>query len=81
MTKTLMLLRHAKSSWKDQSLKDFDRPLKKKGKKAAKLIAKMMAHNQILPDAVLSSPAKRARETTEIVNKHSGFEGSTQFLD
>ena len=81
MTKTLLLLRHAKSSWKDKDLKDFDRPLKKKGEGTAKLIGKILAHGDYLPDLVLSSPAKRAKETTEIVNKYSGLKGSTQFVD
>lgn len=81
MSKTLMLLRHAKSSWKDKHLKDFDRPLKKKGEETAELIGKILAHGNYLPDLVLSSPAKRARETTEIVNKYSGLKGSTQFIE
>ena len=81
MTKTLLLLRHAKSSWKDKHLKDFDRPLKKKGQETAELIGKILAHGDYLPDLVLSSPAKRAKETTEIVNKYSGLKGSTQFVE
>jgi phosphohistidine phosphatase len=81
MTKTLMLLRHAKSSWKDKHLKDFDRPLKKKGEDTAELIGKILAHGGFLPDLVLSSPAKRAKETIEIVNKNSGHKSSTQFVE
>ncbi len=81
MTKTLMLLRHAKSSWKDKHLKDFDRPLKKKGEETAELIGKILAHGDFLPDLVLSSPAKRAKETIEIVIKHADLKGTTQFLD
>ena len=81
MTKTLMLLRHAKSSWKDKHLKDFDRPLKKKGEETAELIGKILAHDELLPDIIFSSPAKRAKETVEIVNKHAGYKGSTQYID
>lgn len=81
MTKTLMLLRHAKSSWKDKQLKDFDRPLKKKGEETAELIGKILAHDELLPDIVFCSPAKRAKETVEIVNKHAGYKGSTQYID
>ncbi len=81
MKKTLLLLRHAKSSWKDKGLKDFDRPLKEKGEVAAKLIGKMLYHSAIVPDVVLSSPAKRARETAEIVTKHGKFPGKIQYLD
>ncbi len=81
MTKTLMLLRHAKSSWKDKNLKDFDRPLKKKGEETAELIGKIISHGEFSPDIVLSSPAKRSRETSEIVSKYADFKGSTQFVD
>jgi phosphohistidine phosphatase len=81
MTKRLMLLRHAKSSWKDKHLKDFDRPLKKKGEETAELIGKILAHDGYLPDLILSSPAKRASQTTEIVNEYSGLKGSTQFVE
>ncbi len=81
MTKKLMLLRHAKSSWKDKHLKDFDRPLKKKGEETAELIGEIIAHGEILPDIVLSSPAKRASQTTEIFIKHANYNGFTQYVD
>jgi phosphohistidine phosphatase len=81
MTKTLMLLRHAKSSWKDKQLKDFDRPLKKKGVETAELIGKILSHGEFLPDVVLSSPARRAKDTVEIVNKYSDYKGSTEYHD
>jgi phosphohistidine phosphatase len=67
--KTLFILRHAKSSWKDDSLKDFDRPLNSRGRKAAELIGTLMRKEKLTPDLVLSSPAVRARETIEIVMK------------
>ncbi|MGH9906510.1 MAG: SixA phosphatase family protein [Pyrinomonadaceae bacterium] len=67
--KTIFLLRHAKSSWKDPSLADFDRPLNSRGRKAAELIGGFIRREKIIPDLVLSSPAVRARETIEIVMK------------
>ena len=67
--KTLFILRHAKSSWKDESLQDFDRPLNGRGRKAAELIGTLMKKQKLVPDLVLSSPAIRARETIEIVMK------------
>jgi len=67
--KTLFILRHAKSSWKDESLQDFDRPLNGRGRKAAELIGILMKKQKVAPDLVLSSPAIRARETIEIVMK------------
>jgi phosphohistidine phosphatase len=65
--KILLLLRHAKSSWKDERLGDFDRPLNERGKKAAQAIGRYIRKQKMMPDLVLSSPAVRARETTGII--------------
>ena len=65
--KTLLLLRHAKSSWDDPGQKDFDRPLNARGTKAAPLIGKFLLRQKVAPDLVLSSPAERARQTTALV--------------
>lgn len=64
--KTLLLIRHAKSSWDDLSQKDFDRPLNERGKKDAPAMAKRLRkeHNIEL-DAIISSPAKRAITTAK----------------
>ncbi len=67
--KTLFLLRHAKSSWSDQNLQDFDRPLNARGRKGAELIATFIKKQKVSPDLVISSPAVRARETIEIIVK------------
>jgi phosphohistidine phosphatase len=61
--KLLYLLRHAKSSWDGQDIADFDRPLNKRGRKAAKLMARYFKDNAIQPAAVICSPAKRTKET------------------
>ncbi|HEU4712230.1 MAG TPA: histidine phosphatase family protein [Pyrinomonadaceae bacterium] len=75
--KTLYLLRHAKSSWKDDSLRDFDRPLKGRGRDAAEkmgaVLAKSLGSQKANAPLVISSPAARARETTEIVLRSSGL--------
>jgi phosphohistidine phosphatase len=63
--KTLYLLRHAKSSWKDEGLEDFDRRLSKRGCAAAKAMGEYLARHRIAPAQVLCSPAKRTRETLE----------------
>lgn len=65
--KQLLLLRHAKSSWSTPGLGDFDRPLKDKGRRAAALIASHLQEVGSIPDAIVSSPALRARETAESV--------------
>jgi phosphohistidine phosphatase len=67
--KTIILVRHAKSSWKDLSLADFDRPLNKRGKKNAPFMGKKLKKRRIMPDLILSSPAKRARKTARAVAK------------
>jgi phosphohistidine phosphatase len=71
--KSLLLLRHAKSSWKDPNLADHERPLKGRGRRAAALIGRFMASNNLQPDLVLSSTAVRARETLEIVLDSAQF--------
>jgi phosphohistidine phosphatase len=66
--KTLYLLRHAKSSWDDPVRDDFDRPLTKRGRKAAKLIGAFVAKRGWLPDLALVSPSVRARDTWQRVS-------------
>jgi phosphohistidine phosphatase len=64
--KTLLLLRHGKSSWDDPALKDFDRPLNERGVNDTKLIGKYAVRKRVKPDLVLSSPATRAKSTAEL---------------
>lgn len=61
--KTLYLLRHAKSSWDDPSLGDFDRPLAKRGRKACAAMAEEIERAGIAPEVVLCSPSRRTRDT------------------
>jgi phosphohistidine phosphatase len=77
--RTLYLLRHAKSSWKDASLRDFDRPLKRRGRDAAKQIGKRLAEEKPQPVLVVCSPAARTRETAEIVLKQSDLKADVTF--
>ncbi len=63
--KTLLLIRHAKSSWDDDGLSDFERPLNDRGKKDAPLMADRLHERGIKIDAYLTSPAKRAKKTAE----------------
>lgn len=64
--KTLILVRHAKSSWAEIGLSDFERPLNDRGKKDAPEMAKRIANRKIAIDLLVSSPAKRARKTANI---------------
>ena len=65
--KTLLLMRHGKSSWKDDSLADHERPLKKRGRKDAKRIASELINHDLIPDLILSSTAVRAQETVKAI--------------
>ena len=65
--KTALLLRHAKSSWDDPSLGDFDRPLAPRGRKAPPRIARFMRAEGLIPGAVFCSAARRAFETWALV--------------
>jgi phosphohistidine phosphatase len=56
--KTLVLIRHAKSSWQGDVLNDFDRPLNERGKKEAVEMAKRLIRNKIAVDHFVSSPAR-----------------------
>lgn len=63
----LMLLRHAKSAWTETGMDDRDRPLTPRGQRAAQAMGQVMLDRGLLPDLVLCSPAKRARETWALV--------------
>jgi phosphohistidine phosphatase len=75
----LYLLRHAKSSWKDDTLSDFDRPLKGRGRRAAEQMGQVLAEEKLKSPLVISSPAVRARETTELVLESAGFKLQPRF--
>jgi phosphohistidine phosphatase len=61
--KTLFLIRHAKSSWAEPEMKDFDRPLNDRGNENAPFMGKLLKKEKIFPDLIISSPAKRAITT------------------
>src|SRR5882724_11103783 len=67
LMKTLVLLRHAKSSWKESALNDLDRPLNERGRCAADLLRAFLKEKEFCPDFVLSSPALRTRQTVALV--------------
>lgn len=72
MTKTLYLVRHAKSSWTDMSLGDFNRPLNKRGLRDAPEMGKRLKDRKIMPGIILCSPAQRARQTAGLLFKDMG---------
>ncbi len=71
--KKLYIIRHAKSSWEDPDLNDFDRPLNDRGKRDAPRMAKRLKEKRLTPDIVLTSPARRAKDTCHIICAILGF--------
>ena len=71
--KTLTLVRHAKSSWKDTSLSDRDRPLNKRGERDAPEMGRRIAAAGIRPSLIVSSPAVRAWTTARIIADKIGY--------
>ena len=67
--KILLLLRHGKSSWNDPSLDDHDRPLKKRGRRAATRIGEEIVARDLVPDRIVSSTARRASQTARRTSK------------
>src|SRR5205085_2735979 len=79
--KTLHLVRHAKSSWDDLQLSDFERPLNARGKKDAPAVAKKIKDKEgIKIDRFISSPAKRARKTASVFMKEFGLKNKEMVL-
>jgi phosphohistidine phosphatase len=80
--KTLLLIRHAKSDWNDPLLKDFDRPLNERGKRDAPVMGKRLVDKKVKIDAFISSPAKRAKKTAELIaNEYEAKKEKIIFLD
>ena len=65
--KKILVMRHAKSSWKDHNIPDHDRPLKNRGEKDAEKMGKLLKEKDLVPDLILSSTAERAKQTAKIV--------------
>ncbi len=71
--KTLLLIRHAKSSWTDPDMDDFDRPLNKRGKVNAPEMAERLKQRGVLPELLIASPAKRTKSTAKIMAKEWNY--------
>lgn len=69
------MLRHGKSDW-NTGVRDFDRPLAPRGRKATRHIGRLLAERGLLPELVVSSPALRARQTSERACRFAGIEAS-----
>jgi phosphohistidine phosphatase len=76
-TRTLTLLRHAKSDWPD--VPDPDRPLAKRGRRDAPVIGRWLREHGYVPDAVVCSIARRTRQTWDLVSAELGGSPSVRF--
>jgi phosphohistidine phosphatase len=73
MKKRLTLLRHAKSSWNNASLDDRDRPLNERGERDAPIMGQRLLQKDSRPSLILTSPAKRARQTVRLIAREIGY--------
>ena len=80
MTHELLLLRHAKSDWA-VDMDDFSRPLKKRGRRAAKQVGRWLREQHLIPDTILSSPATRALATAQRVCRQLDIDESAIICD
>lgn len=71
--KSLLVVRHAKSSWEWEDRSDFDRPLNDRGKRDAPAMAQRLITRGAIPDLLVASPAKRAKKTAELFAAELGF--------
>jgi len=71
--KQLFIARHAKSSWDDFAIEDHERPILEKGKQKSEKVAAALKQKKILPDLIISSTAKRAKETAIILATGLGY--------
>jgi phosphohistidine phosphatase len=79
--KKLFLVRHAKSSWDDHNLSDFERPLNKRGRRDAPFMAKLISQQGLSPDLIISSPANRAVTTARFFSETFNYKFDELFLE
>lgn len=79
--KTLLIMRHAKSSWKDGKLKDRERPLNKRGKRVAPQIGELIKEKELIPQVILCSTALRARQTVDAFLPNLDYTGQVEYMD
>lgn len=77
--KELILIRHAKSSWSNPLLDDFERPLNKRGEKNAPFMAKVLKQKGLTPDLIISSPSIRTKQTLDYFIQEFDYKGEIIF--
>lgn len=76
--KTVLILRHAKSSWDNAYISDHDRPLKKRGRRDAPRMGILLKEEELIPDLIISSSARRAQDTAVAAAEAAGYDGSIE---
>lgn len=76
--KSLLILRHAKSSWGNATLGDFERPLNERGQEDAPRMGQLLKQHELTPHLIISSSAERALTTAEAVALASGYEAKIE---
>ena len=79
--KTVLILRHGKSSWANEGLADFDRPLNGRGFEATRKMGQLLRELDLMPELIASSTALRAKQTAELISAESGYEGTMTFME
>lgn len=79
--KSLLIMRHAKSSWKETDIPDFERSLNKRGKGDAPAMGELLKDRELIPQRILCSTATRARQTVDGLLGTSGYAGEVVYLD
>ncbi|MBA3829663.1 MAG: histidine phosphatase family protein [Taibaiella sp.] len=74
MQRTVVIIRHAKSSWANPLQSDFDRPLNERGEQDAPVIGERLKKQQVPPDLVIASTARRAKQTAKKIAKATGYD-------
>ena len=77
--KTLLIMRHAKSSWTNSGMSDYKRPLNSRGKENAPKMGQLLRDNDMVPDLIMASSANRAQTTAELVAMACGYENGIEY--
>lgn len=78
--KTLLILRHAKSSWDDPTIDDHNRPLNPRGLKTTPLMGRLVKEKNLVPDLILCSTALRALQTAQLIADSSGYKDEIRMI-
>lgn len=79
--KTLLLMRHAKSSWDNSRLTDYERPLNERGRRDAPRMGRLLRHEGLPPDLIITSSAKRAATTAELVALELSLDSDIRYTE